>query len=268
MARITYARKSRKYTRKTTSRRLYKKAIRRSNRKFALRVKRVIHRISEKKVQSVPIANNSINYASAALNPTILSLMPTPTVGTSVQQRIGNQIMVTKSTIRGFVNLLPYNATTNALVSPIKVKMWLCARSKSNRGVSGLPIATDFANFFQSGSTSLGFQSNVLDMMLHSNKDYWTVYSTKQFELSYQIGGINSNQSGYLQPPSGKVSVPFSFNLTKRLGKLKYNDDGLYPTNKELYLVIQTVRADGQTDAAGTTYAEYHAVVEHRYEDN
>lgn len=258
-----YARKGRKAPRRKYAKRTYKK-----KQSFAVRVKRVIHRLAENKVQSIPIANQSLINANSSVNPYFISLMPTPTQGVSVQQRIGNNINVVRSTIRGFVNLLPYNATTNDLQCPVKVKMWLCARKKTNRAITSAPISADFNNFFQSGSTSLGFQANILDMLLQNNKDWWNIYSTRTFELSPNLLGQSFTTSTFLQSPSGRMSIPFSFNLTKYLGSLKYNDDGLYPTNKELYLVFQTVRADGATQTTPVpVYAEVHAVVEHHYED-
>lgn len=256
-----YARKGRKKTVRKSAKRTYKK------KSFALRVKQVIHRLTENKVQNALSLNNPINFASTTVSPSFISCMPTPTQGTTVQQRIGNEIKVVNSTIKGFVNLLPYNATTNQLFSPVKVKMWLVSRQRSNRQISGAPILQDWNNFFMTGSTSLGFQSTLADVMLPVNHDYWQVRAYRQVELSYGIGGINPNSAGILMNPSGKVSVPFHFNLTKHLGNLKYNDDGLYPLNKELYLVFQAVRADGQSDPINTQLAEFHYLIDHRYED-
>lgn len=253
---------ARKAPRRKYARRVYKKPS------FAVRVKRVMHRLAENKIQSIPFANNSLINAGSSVNPYYISLMPTPVQGTSVQERIGNNIEVVKSTIRGFVNLLPYNASTNDLSSPIKVKMWLCSRKRTNRAITSAPIATDWQNFFQSGSTSLGFQSSILDMLLYNNKDWWNIYSTRTFELSPNLLGQTFTTTTFTQSPTGRMSMPFSFDLTKYLGKLKYNDTGTYPTNKELYLVFQTVRADGTVQTTPTpVYAEVHAVVEHQFED-
>lgn len=266
-----YYRKSSKKTVRKAPRRKYASRVYKKK-SFASRVKRIVHGLIENKVQTVPIANQPLICAGPTVNPYYLSLMPTPTQstanGTTVQGRIGNQITVVKSTIRGFVNLLPYNATTNDLQCPLKVKMWLCSRKQTNRAITSAPITADFSNFFQSGSTALGFQQNILDCLLRTNSDWWNVHSTRMFELSPNLLGQSFTTSTFLQSPSGKMSIPFSFNLTKLLGKLRYNDDGLYPTNKELYLVFQTVRADGATQTTPTpVYAEVHAVVEHHYED-
>lgn len=258
-----YARKPRKgkAPRRKYAKRVYRK------KSFALKVKQVMHRLAENKNQVIPQLNNAINFASTSVSPSFISLTPTPLQGTTQQQRIGNQINVVKSSVKGFVNLLPYNAVTNQLFSPVKVKMWLVSRQRSNRQISGQPILQDWNNFFMQGSTSLGFQSNLLDIMLPVNKDYWICHAYRQVELSYTIGGINPSSAGILMNPSGKVSVPFNFDITRHLKTLKYNDDGLYPTNKELYLVFQAVRADGQGDPVNTQLAEFHYITDHRYED-
>lgn len=244
-----------------------KRVYKKKPKSFALRVKQVLHRLAENKCQVIPSLNNAINFASTTVSPSFISLMPTPTQGTTSQNRISNEITVVKSTIRGFVNLLPYNATNNPLFSPVKVKMWLVSRQRSNRQISGQPILQDWNQFFQQGNVALGFQSSLLDIMYPVNSDYWQLHAYRQVDLTYQLGGFNSIAGGSLISPSGKSTIPFSFDITKYLGKLKYNDDGLYPTNKELYLVFQAVRSDGQPDPTTAQLAEFHYIIDHRFED-
>jgi len=246
------------------AKRVYKRKTVSSTKGIKSLVKKMIRKNVENKTADTYAANTVINCASSILLPTYISLAPTVTAGTSAQNRIGNEITVTKSTIRGICNVLPYNVTTNPLTSPIYVKMWLCSRKNTNSLVTGLPALADFQNFFQSGSTSLGWQINILDTLFYNNRDYWNVHTTKTMRLQYQSTISSANA---VLSPSGYVTQHFTFNLAKHLGRIKYNDASTQPSNKELFLVFQAVLADGSTAAAGTQLAEVHYVLETNFED-
>jgi len=254
-----------------------KPAARAPRRKYARRVykkkpslvktiKQVIHSQIENKKRNDYAANQSLSYAGSLTNPTYINLTPIPSLGTSSAGRIGNTIRVVKGQIRGFVNVLPHNATSNTQIAPIMIKMWLCRRVKDNCNI-GLPGTNDFANFFEAGNTSIGFQSNMLDMMLYNNPNYWTVYSTKTVTLQ------NNYYSGATPPTTSihgtnyKVSAPFSFRFEKHLGVCKFNDASTYPQNKELFLVFQPVYADGSSSMSALTLAEVHYTTDLEYED-
>lgn len=262
-----YKPRSRKPANKKRS---YRKSPRRTYRKkssLVKTIKKVIHQQAENKVNSTYAANQVLSYAGSITNPFWINLTPTPTQGTSVQQRIGNQIRVMRGVVKGFVNVRPYDATYNTQIAPVMIKMWLCRRQTYNSQIGGIPGTNDFANFFQSGATSLGFQSNMLDMTLRNNRDYWNVFASKTVTLQ------NSYYSGATAPTTTilgsayKVSAPFSFSFAKHLGFCKYNDNNTYPTNKELFLVFQPVYADGSSSATTLILAETHYTVEWQYED-
>ena len=242
------------------AKRVYKKSS------FASKVKKVIHRMAENKVLSGYAANQSIAWAGSVTNPTNYKLVPAVRQGGGSNQRVGNQIRVTKAIVRGYVNLKPYSATNNPYDYPIYVKMWLCRRQTTNVTITGVnPTTADWAQFFQTGNSAVGFQSNMLDMMLYHNKDYWNVFQQKTIQLStnFASGSVITN------PGSGRVSTSFYFDVTKYLGNLKFNDDNAdyVPTNKELLLVFQAVKADGSTPGALLDVAEYHIAYDYQFED-
>ena len=154
--------------------------------------------------------------------------------------RIANEVSIRKATIKGYVNLLPYDVGTNPMRCPLMVKIWLCRRKNMNPLMALNPSGTDWGNFFQVGNTSISFQSSPLDMCFASNKDYWTVISTKSFMLSN--GYFNSTASTNIAGGTGVVSKYFQFSFAKQLGKLKFNDATTTTSNKELFLVFQTVQ--------------------------
>lgn len=249
--------------------RKYAKRVYKKRPSLVKTIKKVLHSQVENKKRNDFSVNLSLAYAGSITNPTYINLTPNPLTGTSVTGRIGNQIRVVKGLIRGYVNVLPYNATTNTQVSPIMVKMWLCARVQTNSATpgGGVPGTNDFANFFQTGSSSAGFQSNMLDMLLYPNTDYWKVYATKTMTLQ------NGYYSGATAPTTAvigsnyAIGAPFSFRYEKHLGLCKFNDNSSFPQNKELFLVFQPVYADGSSSMSALTLAECHYTVDLEYED-
>ena len=255
--------KKRSYRRKAPARKYRKRVYKKSS--FAKRVKKVLHSNVETKIINSMGNQQTLAYAGSVTNPTFFRLLPGPSQGVAQGQRIGNEIRVTKASINGFLYLKSYNAISNNQNFPIYVKMWLCRRKATNIVITGDPSTTDFSRFFQDGSSSLGFQSNMLDMVLQPNKDYWTVYATKTVQLSNSLffaGGTTA-----VTPSNGNTCVPFYFNLTKHLGLCKYADNvANIPINKELFLVHQICTADGQTlgalDAVRSTFQ-----TQYEYED-
>lgn len=248
------ARRPRKY-----ARRVYKKKS-----TFASRVQKIISRNIENKNHQSYATNVALPYASAGgLLPLTLSLVPGLNQSVSQGGRIGNEINIKKGIIKGYVNMLPYNSTTNPCQCPVYVKMWLCKRKTGSLGITGPPVSADFNQFFAVGASAVGFQTSPLDLVFQTNKDYWTVFSSKIIQLqNYSTALATSAIVGN----SSMVSRPFSFNFTKHLGKLKYNDSvSFQPTNKELYLVFQNILADGTSTAISST--EIHYNMEWEFED-
>ena len=262
-----YKKRSYRLRRKAAPKRKYAKRVYKKS-SFVKRVKRIIHSQLENKVLSGYAANQSIVNAGSITDPTRIILTPAITQGSGSNQRIGNSVRVVKAIARGYVNLKPYNATNNSQTSPLYVKMWLCRRQTTNLTISSAPTTTDYAQFFQTGNSAVPFQSNMLDMTLFTNKDYWNVFATKTIQLCNTGYGSQASASN-IAPGSSNVSAPFYFDLTKHLGLCKYNDNNAsyLPTNKELFLVFQAVLADGSISGGILDAAEFHYAVEYQFED-
>lgn len=71
------------------------------------------------------------------------------------------------------------------------------------------------------------------------------------------------------QSPNGVICQPFSFNLAKYAKALKYNDNiaPSHPTNHNLYLVIATCQARGQTNGDTSSFCSYTYNQDMIYED-
>lgn len=227
-------------------------------------VRNAIHRNIENKVMTSLGANQSIITAGTSNTPFFVNLLPSPSQGTGHAGRIGNEIRLTKAYIQGRINLLPYNATTNPNSVPVLVKMWLISNKINNN--PSMAVLSTFTTFFDTGNVNSTFQSNPLDMILSPNKDAWTVYKTKSLKLGVAsisaTGPVTSN--GYYDNSS--MSVPFSFSISQHVKNLKFDDTSQFATNRNLYLLIQAVAADG-TNSSALTLCECHYSIRWEYED-
>jgi hypothetical protein len=178
--------------------------------------------------------------------PTAINLCPTIGQGVQAASRIGNEISVSKAVVKGFVNILPFNATTNTVPCPIWIKLWVvsCKYIFSNSiGVTN--INTDF---FENNVTNQGFQATLYDVMLPVNQESWIVHHTQMFKVGASnvsspiLGGTGIYPGYYDNSP---FSANFSFDITKALGKVKYADTANVSRNKILFLVATAVSAEG-----------------------
>lgn len=251
-------RKSMKSRKSRSAKPLVKKAIKSaSNKVFAKKVLKVLHRTAENKSYNNYASNQTIITAVNNI-PANINLCPPITQGTGQNNRIGNKVNIVKAFINGYVNLLPYNATNNPTVGPLYVKMWLFSVKdmKNSTTLSSTQIGT---NFFEVGSSSAGFQGNVLDMCFQPNSQLVTVYSTKTVLLSSGAtqGATYYNSAGASCGAEGRFSAPFYFDYTKHMKSLKYDDTTpIQPTNRNMWLAFQAVYADGTSSAVQA--AEFH----------
>lgn len=249
--------------RKPTVAKAVKKA---ADRTFTKKVLKVLHRKAENKTWVAYAANQAIVTAAGTF-PSRINLLPAIAQGVEQNKRIGNQVNVMKAEIRGYINILPYNATTNPTVGPVYVKMWLLS-CKDIKNSADLSTSTINTNFFQVGTLATAFQGNILDLCLVPNKELVTVYQTKTVLLSAGStqGSTYYNAAGASCGGEGKFSVPFYFSYGKHCKVLKYDDASpTQPTNRNLWLIYQCVYADGTTSAVNS--AEIHYVYKVEYED-
>lgn len=227
-------------------------------------VKRALHANVENKQIVVTNINQTITTVSAAV-PTFVSLIGQISQGNTSNTRVGNQVKCVKGIIRGYLNYLPYNVSTNPQSAPLWVKMWLVSPKAINTNVlSSTVIATDF---FDLGGAVGSFSGNMRDIIVPVNTEFWTVYATKTAKIGFSsqaTGGTPiSTQTWYDNSP---FTVPFTFNYGKHLKQvLKFNDASPTCTNRSMFLILQAVYADGTNTAI--TAAEYHYSNEFKYED-
>lgn len=225
-------------------RRRYSKA-KKSSKKVATRgyVKRLLHKEIENKYfvtfaanQQVYIQANTAPVAGAGL----IDLIPDCALGNSSSNRIGNKIKVTRARLDMVFNINPYVAVTNPYVPGVYVKIWIFRLRTSN--ISSGPTLGEWQSFFQGNGTNIAFQGSELDLTLQMNSDIYEPIKTKTLWLSNTGNSSQVPQATSTQFSTGKSSMKCSFDITKALGTLIYNDTVINAVlNKNLWCVIQPI---------------------------
>jgi len=224
-------------------------------------INRAISRRLENKVTCDFAANQTIIPAAVGAPPTTRYLLPILGQGLGQGNRIGNQIHIRSGKLCMFVNCNRNSA--NMINSPLMVRVWVLSSKLTNANA-----APAFTSFFQTGSGTAGFQESMLDMLLPVNKDAFTVY----FDRTYKIG-LGSVYSTVTDTTNSLDSSSFNQRIDVEWGShfkqaLDYNDSDNVPTNRNLFVVFQAIRADGQaTVSDNDSGAEYHLTNTVYYED-
>lgn len=235
---------------------------------FASRVRKAITSFAEKKQFTTTQVNSSVVTGDNSVLVSNISLCPILISGTLENQRIGNSVRVSRGVISGYINMLPYSAITNTFPN-LKVRLMLV--SYRNRNVSALSapnlVVGDFDTFFDNGSNGNSLQGTMYDILAPVNTQRWTLHSQRILDLS--LAGSSTAYGATTVPhESGKYQKYFKFNFGKHLGKLTFDDSvgSNYPTNKNLFLLIQPVTSDGSSRQSGPI-AECHYKMDIHYTD-
>lgn len=229
-------------------------------------VKRAIHRNIENKEIISYGANNSMPTAGSggSFAPVGVGLTPYISQGTGDNNRTGNEVKVVSGIVRGHVNIMPYNATTNPNGAPLYVRIMVLRHLGVNGQVTPVSnLAWD--NIFRGNGSALPFQANLLDMSLPINQEFWRLEAQKVVKLGVATSTGTTVYASYYDNSS--MSAPFYFNWGKMMRKvIKYPDATNISSNSNLYLVFQPVMCDGQS-TGGQIPAEFHYVSTCKFED-
>lgn len=260
---------------KRSIRKSYRKRVGKTSRSFASRVKKIVHRMAENKTWT-QVANN-VNLpapiigstTATSVQPWSLNLLPQLSQGTGSTGRIGNKVRLVKNRIKGFVNLKPYNSTTNTYQAPIMLKLFVFSAKTFSNFVGDMGFA-NWQQFFRINNADTGFTGTPLDLVHHVNDELYTLHCTRTIQLTAQLSGTITVAGAVYQSTSGRFSVPFNINLIKYAKDLKYDDNtSQRVTNKSLIMTACLCYADGTTNGYVTPYdlAEIHYVQDLEYED-
>lgn len=234
-------------------------------------VKRAIHVDQENKVVNF---NTSQNFGNASANASMYAHPILPytgfgTIGQSITQggRIGNQVTIRKVMLNYVLVSRGYDVNNNPFPAPVVVQMFL-GRLKGCPGE--LPAVADFNNLFQLGSSVLGPQGNLTDMVSSINKDYWDI----QKGWSHKVGFSGYNGTGaianlqYFNNNDFKLNVIKKLDITKYVQKvLKFNDGNNTVQGKNLFLFYQALSANGSTNGSTVLPCNINFWIDIQYED-
>jgi len=227
-------------------------------------IKKAISRnIETKQITSFGLNQDILTVASTT--PTAITLLPQPTQGTGESDRVGNVIDVKKCIVSGFVNLKPYDAITNPNVAPGPLWVKIFIVSAKNINTNTFSNTSAASSFFATNNASVNFQATIRDMLLDVNNDLFTLHRYKMFKLGAAGSTAVVNPATYYD--NSPMCASFRFDLSKIVGKLRYDENQTWPTNKNLFLVITTCRADGSTGSATVPQCEYHWKIDNMYKD-
>lgn len=216
----------RNYKKKRYGRKASKKA--KAGKKVATRayVKRIMHKEVENKYFTRFTYNQpcKIQVNSApVLDEGFFSLVPAISLGNSSSNRIGNKVRVIKSRLNLCITMQPYVSVTNPYVPAVWVKIWIFRFKPANDRV---PTLGEWQSFFKGNGTNVSLQGNPqFDLCANVETDLFSVVKTKTLYLSSTSNSANGvpNATSYMFT-TGKNTMTCSFDLTKHLGTMTYND--------------------------------------------
>lgn len=178
--------------------------------------------------------------------------------GTGSGQMTGNKISLKSAYLKYVITSNVYHATTNLVPQPYIARIYFF---KSKRYPMNDPQTNLYcgsgpsANFFDIGTSDIGFFGNVADLTETVNRDAYIYLGSKTFKIGQAIPAIQSvNNSTPNYPYSNndfKMCVYGKWNVTKYLPKTMNRDDGS-GTWQNPYVIglIQIVAASGYNIAA------------------
>jgi hypothetical protein len=182
----------------------------------------------------------------------------TITRGSANANMIGNSVRTVKAMFNGVLTQELYNATNYPQPKPQLVRMWIY--KKKQNGTSDPKIA-DITNgttgqFFEYGTTAIGMQGNLFDMIRMLNTDVFQYHTHYDFKLGPAIpqmgsAGTPDNKVAYYPGSNNdfEFSSRFSIDITPFLYKTYTLDDNNSWDQNYTIALFQVVAADnsGQT---------------------
>lgn len=195
--------------------------------------------------------------------------------GTGSGQMVGDNIRMKSCVLKYVITQNIWNATTNPLNGkPLYLRMFIYRSKKAPQNdpqVTNLCGSGVNANFFELGTSDIGFSGTVQDMNQIINKDSYVYLAHKTWKLGNSIepnttAGVGSPL--YAQSNNDfKMSAFGKYNVTRLLSKKANRDDaGVWQDNYVICL-FQYVYADGTLATNVTAPLTLNLHLEYKYTD-
>jgi len=249
--------KKRKYTKKRSYKKAYKKP------KFSKNLRIAVTKIIGRKIETKThqLSSEVQQVYNTIDNTRVHNIIPSILQGLGQQGRIGNKVNPVYFTLRlslTCANLL----STYALVSPtyfdVYVFKWKCSDQ-----AGGAPASGDMNRFLQAGASAEAYNGDLMDGLRPLNSDQFTLLVKKRVTLS-NFAGNQVTQGVFQQTNPNRT---FYFNLTKHLKKVwLYDDNNSSVENDNFYLAIGSTQTDGQSTGSTLT-GNYQFISDIRFKD-
>jgi len=236
---------------------------------FDKKVLAVIHKQTEDK--ECYISNNestlvSFNSAISGAGD-ILQIIPNMVNGTSINERVGDKVIVKSHNIYGYFRIVPNTGALNYKFGNVAVRqLVLSLKSISNYDavVADPSLANKLLGLLRKGGTTVQFQGLVSDVMADINREVFTVHYDKVYHIKndYNMSAVGATTQDTLRM--------FNINMKVKNKQLKYSDDmsaGVLPTNYGCFMAFGYAYMDGSVpDTVPTNLQVYYSSVM-KYED-
>lgn len=210
---------------------------------FEKRVMNIVHKQAETKQKVINLYNNSSIQGSGLSSGNglqVANILSTLSVaqGLEQEQRQGNEISNCKLRLRGLLESLAFDPTTNPNVYNFEVHM-VVFKKKDDPQNSNAFLKT------APGNITTTCDGTLINTMYPYNKDLYVIKKTKVFRFQPFIPGstIAIAQPNTYLFKRFYVDIPIS-------KKLKYNDSLTDPTNDWVSIGFYVVNSDGSTQAS------------------
>ena len=173
--------------------------------------------------------------------------------GTGSGQMISDKIRLANATLKYVITQQPYNATTNPLNGkPLYLRAYFYKYKKAPQNdpqVSNICGSSISANFFELGTSDIGFSGTLQDLNQVINRNSYIYLGHRTFKLGNQVQANTTLGVGspiYAQSNNDfKMSVFGKMNITKMLPKNMTRDDNQVWQDDYVIMMLQYCYADG-----------------------
>lgn len=195
--------------------------------------------------------------------------------GTGSGQMVGDKLKLKNCLLKYTITQNAYNATTNPLNGkPLFLRMYFYRSRKSPQNdptVATLCGSSASANFFELGTSDIGFSGNVSDLNQVINKDSYRYLGHKTFKLGNAIEANTTLGVGspiYAQSNNDFKMCAFGkYNVTRILNKTASRDDGGNWQDDYTFCLFQYVYADGTLAGNVSAPLTINLHLEYKYTD-
>lgn len=214
-------------------------------------------------VASASFANNNI----FALTPQTSHM--TVLQGVGQPNRIGNRVKTRRAILKYIIYPSPYDVTSNPNPTPIDVQVFIFSlKPNVDTYANAQSIATN--SFFQSGSSSTGFASTVIDLLQDVNQDQVTIHYRKIHKVGFALNA----GSGAIAAYQNWANNDYKYNAIKKVDitkfytkNLEFNDTTTTTTSRGLYMIVSYAPAYGGVPTTTSSLAFLEWQMDYYFED-